>query len=197
MRVALKVLLTDPQRRELSALSRGRTVQVRVAQRARIVLRAAEGWQDMRIAGELGCGRECVAQWRRRFLASGVAGLLKDRPRGGRPATRRSAATSEILRLTTQERPKEATHWSSGLMARRVGVSGSTVLRVWRAHGLKPHRVWTFKVSNDPQFATKLQDVVGLYLNPPEHAIVLSCAEKSQKKPRSVAGGPDRLRGAA
>ena len=180
MRVAPAVVLTDEQRAELTALARGRTVQVRVAQRARIVLRAAEGRQDLQIAGELGCGPPCARRWRRRFLEAGVTGLLKDRPRGGRPPTRREAVTREIVGLTTREQPPEATHWSSRLMARRVGVSGSTVLRVWRAHGLKPHRVSTFKVSSDPRFAEKLGDVVGLYLDPPRHALVLSCDEKSQ-----------------
>lgn len=180
MRVAPPVTLTDAQRQELTALSRRRTVQVRVAQRARIVLLAAAGWQDLQIAAELGCGRQCASQWRRRFLVEGIAGLLKDKPRGGRPSVVRKSVTRQIIELTTQEQPDEATHWSSSLMARRVGVSGSTVLRVWRAHGLKPHRVSTFKISNDPQFVTKLQDVVGLYLNPPEHALVLSCDEKSQ-----------------
>jgi len=180
MRVAPTVTLTDDQHQQLTTLARSRTAQVRVVQRARIVLRAAEGWQDKQIAEQLGCGRQCVRQWRGRFLASGVAGLLKDRPRGGRPATRRNALAQQIVELTTQEQPEQATHWSSSLMAKRVGVSGSTVLRVWRAHGLKPHRVSTFKLSNDPQFAAKLEDVVGLYLSPPEHAIVLSCDEKSQ-----------------
>ncbi len=180
MRVAPNVAIDEEQRRELLALARSRTTQVRVAQRAMIVLRAAEGWQDQRIAAELGCGRHCVAQWRRRFLDSGVAGLLKDRPRGGRPSPRQQEVTQRIVELTTSQQPEEATHWSSALMARRVGVSGSTVLRVWRAHGLKPHLSTTFKVSNDPRFAHKLEEVVGLYLNPPEHAIVLSCDEKSQ-----------------
>ena len=180
MRVARPVTLTSAQRDELIVLSRRRTVEVRLAQRARIVLYAAEGWQDLQIAGKLGCGRQCVAQWRKRFLEAGLSGLLKDKPRGGRPAIRRQAVTQRIIDLTTQEQPQEATHWSSSLMAKEVGVSGSTVLRVWRSHGLKPHRVSRFKVSRDPQFAAKLQDVVGLYLNPPEHAIVLSCDEKSQ-----------------
>ncbi len=180
MRVAPKIVLTDGQREELQRLARSRTQQVRVVQRANIVLRAAEGWQDLQIANQLGCHRDGAARWRQRFLESGVQGLLKDKPRGGRPAERRKAVEQQIVRLTTQEQPELATHWSSSLMAQRVGVSGSMVLRVWRAHGLKPHRVTRFKISNDPRFQEKLEDIVGLYLNPPEHAIVLSCDEKSQ-----------------
>lgn len=180
MRVAPVVILTEEQRVELTRLSRSRTTQVRIVQRAKIILRAADGLQDMQIADELECDRQTVRRWRQRFLAEGVGCLLKDRPRGGRPASKRDAVGDEIVRLTTQEQPAEATHWSSAIMARRVGVSPSTVLRVWRAHGLKPHRVSTFKVSNDPNFQAKLEDVVGLYLNPPEHAIVLSCDEKTQ-----------------
>jgi len=180
MRVAPNVVLSDEQHTELTRLSRGRTTQARIVQRAKIVLLAAGGLQDMQIAEQLDCDPQTVRRWRRRFLAQGVAGLLKDRPRGGRPAAIREAVTDEIVRLTTQQRPAEATHWSSAIMANRVGASQSTVLRVWRAHGLKPHRVSTFKVSNDPYFQEKLEDIVGLYLSPPEHAIVLSCDEKTQ-----------------
>jgi transposase len=180
MRVARAVQLTEQQRAELTRLARSRTSQVRLAQRARMLLWAAEGWQDQRIAVELGCDRHAVARWRGRFLESGVAGLLREKPGRGRPATLRQHLTPRIVTLTTQQQPEEATHWSSSLMARRVGASASTVLRIWRAHGLKPHRVSSFKVSRDPQFAAKLQDVVGLYLSPPEHALVLSCDEKSQ-----------------
>jgi transposase len=180
MRVASPVTLTDQQKRTLTALATSRTQAVRVAQRARIALLAGQGRQDQEIAGAVGCGRHAVARWRKRFGERGMEGLLKDRPRGGRPATVRRRLAQAIVRLTTQELPQEATHWSSALMARRVGCSGSTVLRVWRAHGLKPHRVGAFKVSTDPQFVEKLEDVVGLYLNPPEHALVLSCDEKCQ-----------------
>jgi len=179
MRVAPSIVLSDDQRDELERLARSRTQQARVVQRATIILRAAAGCQDLQIARELGCHRQCASRWRRRFIESGIPGLLKDRPRGGRPVTARSKA-DQIVRLTTRELPEEATHWSSALMAKRVGVSPSTVLRVWRANGLKPHRVSTFKLSNDPRFQEKLEDIVGLYLDPPEHAIVLSCDEKSQ-----------------
>lgn len=179
MRVAPEIVLTNDQREELERLARSRTEQARVVQRATIILRAAEGRQDIEIAEELGCHRQCASRWRQRFIDAGISGLLKDRPRGGRPVTASSKA-DEIVRVTTQELPEEATHWSSALMAKRVGVSSSTVLRIWRAHGLKPHRSSTFKLSNDPRFQEKLEDIVGLYLDPPEHAIVLSCDEKTQ-----------------
>lgn len=180
MRVAPTVKLTQTQRDELTQLATSRTAQVRVAERARMVLLAVEGQEDKQIAETLGCDRHTVARWRGRFLKGGVAAIRQDRPRGGRTPAVRHTVEAEVIRKTTQEQPAEATHWSSKLMAQAVGCSGSTVLRIWRAHGLKPHRVRRFKLSNDPHFAEKLDDVVGLYLSPPEHAIVLSCDEKSQ-----------------
>lgn len=180
MRVAPAIELTDEQQAELLRIAKGRTSQVRHAQRARAMLLASEGKQDIEIAEMVGCERQSVGRWRRTFLQRGVQGLIKDRPRGGRPPVERQRVADEIVRITTQEQPENATHWSASLMARRVGTSDSTVLRVWRAHGLKPHLVQTFKLSNDPHFVEKLEDVVGLYLSPPEHAIILSCDEKSQ-----------------
>ena len=195
MRVAPVVTLSDEQKRTLTGLAASRTQSVRVAQRARIILLAAHGREDQEIAAALGCGRHAVARWRKRFLDHGITGLLKDRPRGGRPA--RTEVAQEIVRLTTQELPEEATHWSSPLMARRVGCSGSTVLRVWRAHGLKPHRLRSFKVSTDPLFAQKLEDVVGLYLHPPAHALVCWVCSSLCKNRRSLlrnCSGGARLR---
>jgi transposase len=149
-------------------------------QRARIVLLAAEGRQNKEIAETLGVMERTVGRWRTRFVKHGLAGIDKDLPRGGRKPTTRLEREQEIVHKTTQERPENATHWSSRTLAAELGVSPSMVLRVWRANGLKPHRVKTFKVSNDPHFEEKLLDVVGLYLNPPEHALVLSADEKSQ-----------------
>jgi transposase len=180
MRVAKTIVLTEEERTTLTKLSRGRSTQARVVLRARIVLAAAAGRRNDGIAEELGCTRRTVGLWRNRFAAARVAGILKDAARGGRTATVRAAKESEILRKTTQETPANATHWSTRTMAKAVGVSKATVQRIWRDSGLKPHLVKTFKVSNDPQFVEKLVDVVGLYLNPPEHALVLSCDEKSQ-----------------
>jgi transposase len=156
---------------------RGRTVARRLAERARIVLLAAQGKQNDEIANLLHIGRHTVARWRGRFLVVGVAGLEKDAPRAGRKPT---VDAQEIVRKTTQEKPANATHWSTRSMARAVGVSEASVRRVWQAHGLKPHRVETFKISRDPQFVEKLEDIVSLYINPPQHAIVLSVDENSQ-----------------
>lgn len=180
MRVAKAVVLSDEERTALTKLSRGRRAQARVVLRAKIVLAGAAGEQNDSIATELGCTRRTVSTWRNRFVATRVSGILTDAPRGGRTPTVRAAKEMEILRKTTQEMPANATHWSTRTMAKAVGVSKATVQRVWRAHGLKPHLVKTFKVSNDPYFVEKLVDIVGLYLNPPEHALVLSCDEKSQ-----------------
>jgi transposase len=149
-------------------------------QRARIVLLAAQGRQNREIAEALGVMERTVGRWRTRFVERGLAGIEKDMPRGGRRATKRLEREKEIIHKTTRERPQNATHWSSRSLGAELGVSPSMVLRVWRANGLKPHRAKTFKVSNDPHFEDKLLDVVGLYLNPPEHALVLSADEKSQ-----------------
>ena len=121
-----------------------------------------------------------MARWRTRFLESGIAGIAKDAPRPGRTPAVSKQKVQQIIHKTTREKPSNATHWSRRTMAAAAGVSASTVGRIWRAHGLKPHRVKTFKLSNDPRFAEKLDDIVGLYLNPPEHALVLSLDEKSQ-----------------
>jgi transposase len=179
MRVARAVVLTEEERTTLLKLSRGRSTQARVVLRAKIVLAAAVGWQNDNIAEELGCTRRTVATWRNRFATERVAGILRDAPRGGRTPTVRDVKEVEILRKTTQETPANATHWSTRSMAKAMGVSKATVQRVWRDNGLKPHLIKTFKVSNDPHFVEKLVDIVGLYLNPPEHALVLSCDEKS------------------
>jgi transposase len=148
--------------------------------RARVVLRAADGWPDKQIAAEFGITPEKAARWRNRFLDGGFAALQKDGPRPGRPHTVPAEKVQQIVHKTTQEKPDAATHWSTRTMAAAVGVSAATVRRIWRSNGLKPHLSKTFKVSNDPQFAEKLEAVVGLYLNPPEHALVFCVDEKSQ-----------------
>jgi transposase len=180
MRVAKTVMVTEEQRTQLQRWARGRSTPARLVLRAKIVLLAAEGKRNDEIATELGCTRRTVGTWRRRFVDAGIAGIEKDAPRPGRDPAVRKKAAAKILRKTTQEKPTAATHWSTRTMAEAVGVSHSTVQRVWKANGLKPHLVRTFKVSNDPRFAEKLIDVVGLYLDPPEHALVLSVDEKSQ-----------------
>lgn len=180
MRVAKPIVLTDEERTLLTKWSRGRSTPTRVVLRAKIVLAAAEGKRNDEIASALKCTRRTVSRWRNRFASDRLAGIEKDAPRGGRTPKVRAAKEADIIAKTTQEKPANATHWSTRTMAKAAGVSKATVQRVWRDNGLKPHLVKTFKVSNDPRFVEKLVDVVGLYLNPPEHALVLSCDEKSQ-----------------
>ena len=180
MRIARPVILNPEQRQLLERRSRARSLPARQVERAWIVLRAADGWQDKDIASELGITPEKAARWRNRFLDGGLAALQKDAPRPGRPHTVPPDKVQEIVHKTTQEKPTAATHWSTRTMAAAVGVSAATVRRIWQANGFKPHLSRTFKVSKDPQFAEKLEAVVGLYLNPPEHALVLCVDEKSQ-----------------
>ena len=177
MRVAPKIVLTPEQRAELTKLSRSGRTSVRLVQRSRIVLLAAQGWENKDIALEVGVGRIAVARWRQRYLESGLEGIEKDLPRGAPPL---KVNVCKLVELTTQCIPVAATHWSTRKMAAVLDVSPSTVMRHWQAHGLKPHLVRGFKVSRDPQFAEKLEDIVGLYMSPPEHALVLCCDEKSQ-----------------
>lgn len=180
MRVAPKIILTGEQREQLDTFARSRSLPLRVIQRAQIVLLAAHGERDQEIAEKLNITRQTAGRWRKRFLRLGIPGIQKDAPRPGRSKKVSVAKTQMIIRKTTQERPANATHWSTRTMADAVGLSPSTIGRIWKAHGLKPHRIKTFKLSNDKHFIEKLNDIVGLYLSPPEHAIVLSCDEKSQ-----------------
>ena len=158
----------------------GGAVSDTAAQRARVVLLAAAGKQDVEIALEVGISNQKAARWRKRFLKMGLAGLEKDAPRPGRRPTITPSKVQEVVRKTTQEKPANATQWSTRTMAEAAGLSEKSVRRIWHKHGLKPHLYRTFKISNDPQFAEKLEAIVGLYLNPPEHAIVLCADEKSQ-----------------
>jgi len=177
MRVAQPVVLSEEVRRKLEQQSRGRSTQARVVLRSRIVLLAGEGLQNKQIAAALKVAPRMAALWRSRFLEHGIEGLLQDAPRPGRTAT---ICRASLIDKTTRSIPSNATQWSTRTMAREMGISKASVSRIWRASGLKPHRVESFKVSNDPQFAEKLEAIVGLYLNPPEHALVLSVDEKSQ-----------------
>ena len=144
------------------------------------MLAAATGRQNKEIADELGTLRKTVALWRNRFAQQRLAGIEKDAARGGRPSTAKQKFAARIVKTTTTQTPAAATHWSTRTLAEHLGTSPSMVQRVWKETNLQPHRVKTFKVSNDPHFAEKLVDVVGLYLNPPEHAIVLCVDEKTQ-----------------
>jgi len=180
MRKAVTIELNDSERRCLEKLKRGRRVPVRLAERAAIVLLAADGLENQDIAAQLGITRQKVGRWRRRYGERGLAGIEKDAPRPGRRRRIDDQQRAAVVRKTLRETPKGQTHWSRTTMAAAAGLSPSTIGRIWREHGLKPHLIETFKLSNDPQFVEKLKDIVGLYLSPPEHAIVLSCDEKSQ-----------------
>ena len=180
MRRACEIALSEQERAALEKWSRGRLTPARLVTRARIVLLAAQGIENKEIAQRLGIGRDTAARWRKRFAAGRLTGIEKDAPRGGRKPTLQDQVSVRIIEWTTQKTPQNATHWSTRSLAKELGVSRSMVERVWKAHGLKPHRVKSFKVSNDKQFVQKMQDIVGLYLNPPEHALVLCCDEKSQ-----------------
>lgn len=179
MRTAVEITLSRTERRTLESWARSRTLPKRQSERAGMVLMAARNRSNADIAAELGVKPHTVGRWRARFAEHRLKGIEKDLPRGGRPRAR-EAIESEIIRKTTQEKPANATHWSTRTLAKALGVSQSMVQRVWKANGLRPHMVRTFKLSNDPRFEEKLVDVVGLYLNPPEKALVLSVDEKSQ-----------------
>src|SRR5215213_4378483 len=180
MRVAAAVELSDEQRQQLEKQARARSVSVRLAQRSKMILLAATGLSDLKIGVELGVKRQTVARWRSRFNRLRLAGIEKDAPRPGRKPQISAKRVKQIVRMTTREKPSDATHWSTRSMAQAAGISEASVRRIWKRHGLKPHLLRRFKLSNDPLFAEKLADIVGLYLNPPEHALVLSVDEKSQ-----------------
>jgi transposase len=179
MRVAEKIELDATTERELRVLSKRRRVEARLQQRARVILLAAQGWQNKEIAAEVGLDRRQVALWRQRFLTGGIDALRQDAPRSGRTPTVTAEVESRILQVTLHAKPAAATHWSTRTLAEHLGLGATTIRRVWQRNGIKPHLQRTFKLSRDPRFEDKLLDVVGLYLNPPEHALVLSCDEKS------------------
>jgi len=180
VRVAPKITLTNEDRQTLQRRARGRSTQARLVLRSRIVLLADEGKDNKSIAVELGTDRMLVGRWRMRFAEKGLAGIEKDAPRGGRKPRAREALAAKIVEWTTQKKPANATHWSTRTLAAELGTNHALVNRVWRANGLKPHLVESFKLSKDKHFVEKLIDVVGLYLSPPEHALVLCADEKSQ-----------------
>jgi transposase len=173
------LVLSDTERSELEALlRRGRTAQA-MALRARIVLECATGAENKDVAARLRCDPATVGKWRRRFVERRMGGLY-DEPRSGAPRTIEDARIEAVIVRTLESMPAAATHWSSRGMARASGLSVSSVQRIWRAFGLQPHRAETFKLSTDPLFVDKVRDVVGLYVAPPAHAVVLCVDEKSQ-----------------
>ncbi len=179
MRVAAPITLAPEERQQLEHWARGRSVEQRLVLRARIVLRAAEGKTNKRIVEELGTNPVTVGLWRSRFALLRVDGIRQDAPRPGAPALSETLV-EKIVHTTLHEKPPGETHWSTRTLADHLGVSHMTVHRIWRARHLQPHRVQSFELSHDPEFEKKLVDVVGLYVNPPERAIVFSVDEKPQ-----------------
>jgi transposase len=180
MRVAWPVALTNHERLTLEKWSRGRSTPVQLMERAQMLLMASQGMENKAIAEAVGADSHTVARWRGRFLQAGLAGVEKDAPRSGRKPILRNRVARRIVERTTQTTPETATHWSVRTLAAEMGLSRAMVHRVWTANGLKPHLIRSFKLSNDAHFVEKVRDVTGLYLNPPEHALVLSVDEKSQ-----------------
>jgi transposase len=171
--------VTREQREVLEGWARRRTTAQGLATRSRIVLSCAEGISNLEVADRLGVSRLTVGRWRRRFLERGVDGLL-DEPRPGAPRKITDAHVEKVITLTLESVPRDATHWSTRSMAERVGMSQSAISRIWRSFSLQPHRTETFKLSNDPLFIDKVRDIVGLYMDPPDKALVLCVDEKSQ-----------------
>lgn len=175
-----QIQLRRGDRPKLERLARSRTAPRRVVERARIVLGSAEGVPGNSLCADLGVSRPTVTLWLDRYEAGGFSAITSDRRRSGRPKRTMPEIDAEIVRRAQEETPPEGTHWTTRLMAEELGVSHTHVWRVWQSHGIAPHRVDYFKISTDPEFVQKLRDVVGLYLDPPERAVVFSVDEKSQ-----------------
>ena len=180
MRTIERISISSADREGLEGLVRNRNTPQKVVWRARIVLLASDGLTAEAIAAAVGKSLLTVRRWRRRYVAKGVDGLLKDATRPSRVKPLSPEKIKQVVHMTLHEKPPKATHWSGRSMAAAAGISYSSVQRIWRAHGLKPHLVKTFKVSRDKHFAAKVEDVVGLYLDPPDKALVLCVDEKSQ-----------------
>jgi len=180
MRKGIIVAVTACERARLEAVVANRNSPQKHVWRARIILLTADGLGTNAIMRGTGCSKSVVWRWQERFMQEGLAGLLRDKTRPpGRPPLER-AVIERVVALTAEDPPGEVTHWTAGMMAKATGISVSSVQRIWQAHGLQPHRVRRFKLSKDPEFVPKLRDIVGLYIDPPAHAIVLSVDEKSQ-----------------
>jgi transposase len=177
--IAVEVVLSDEEREQLESWARRPKSAQALAQRSRIVLAAAEGLKNTEISQRLFLDQKTVRKWRSRFARDRLDGLV-DEPRPGKPRTISDAQVEEVIVKTLESTPKDATHWSTRSMASEVGLSQTAVSRIWWALGLQPHRQETWKLSKDPQFVAKVRDVVGLYLDPPERAVVLCVDEKSQ-----------------
>ncbi|MDP3064352.1 MAG: IS630 family transposase [Chloroflexota bacterium] len=180
MRTSRRLNVSEKDRAELERLVRNGNTPQKVVLRACIVLLSGERMATGEVMRQLATTTPTITRWRQRYEAAGAGGLVKDKSRPGRKRRIEECKVREVVERTLGEKPHEATHWSTRSMAKAAGLSPASVQRIWKAHGLKPHLVRTFKLSRDPRFVEKLRDVVGLYLNPPEHALVLSVDEKSQ-----------------
>ena len=176
---AVAIELSEDERAQLEGWSRRRKTAQALALRSRIVLAAAEGLSNLEIAEELGVSRPTVTKWRNRFAELRLDGLV-DEPRPGRPRTITDEQVEAVVVRTLESKPKDATHWSTRSLAAEMGMTADAIWRIWQAFGLQPHRTETFKLSTDPLFVDKVKDICGLYLNPPERAVVLCVDEKSQ-----------------
>ena len=181
MRSGISISLSPSDRDRLYQIMKDRNAAQKHAWRAEIVLLTSDGVGTNEIMRRTGTSKTCVWRWQERFMQEGVEGLLRDKTRPSRIRPLAATVIEQVVARTLEDPPGETTHWTALMMATEVGISVSSVQRIWRAHGLQPHRVRQFKLSNDPKFVEKLRDVVGLYVSPPAHAIVLSFDEKSQK----------------
>ena len=180
MRKGITVSVSPEDRIQLEAIVRDRNSPQKHVWRARIILLTAEGAGTVAIMRAVGKDKRAVWRWQERFMQEGVAGLIRDKTRPSRIPRLPPETVARVVGLTNRTPPHQATHWTAPAMAKAVGISPSSVRRIWHSHGLQPHRVRHFELSNDPNFAAKLKDVVGLYIDPPAHAVVLSIDEKSQ-----------------
>jgi transposase len=180
MRTGIDFEVSPDDRHRLEAVVRDRNTPQKHAWRAQIIICTADGLGTNAIMRATGKSKNCVWRWQERFAEEGVDGLLRDKTRPSRIPPLDQEVIDRVLAMTFDPPPKEATHWTGGMMAEAAGISISSVQRIWHRHGLQPHRVRQFKLSNDPAFADKLRDVVGLYMDPPAHALVFSVDEKSQ-----------------
>src|SRR5712691_6957227 len=178
MRKGITIEVTPADRGRLQSIIRDRNTPQKHVWRARIVVLTADGEGTTAVMRAVGKGKTVVWRWQERFMQEGVEGLTRDKTRPSRIPPLPAATVDRVVALTNQAPPHEATHWTAPAMAKAVGISPSSVRRIWQGHGLQPHRVRSFKLSNDPQFAEKLKEVVGLYVDPPAHAVVLRLDEK-------------------
>ena len=197
MRTGISITITRSVRGRLEAITRDRNASQKHAWRAAIILSSADGVGTNEIMRRTGKSKTCVWRWQERFMKEGIDGLLHDKTRPSRIPPLGPEVAARVVALTLADPPVETTHWTADLMARASGISASAVRRIWKAHGLQPHRYRQFKLSNDPNFVDKLRDVVGLYVDPPAHAIVLSLERRAKSRLSIAPSGPAAEEGPA